>query len=83
MQRHAPAALSSEMEAPTTYSWTLSGQQGAQSDSGPSIKHIFAMLSTHWHNSMESRHLCCSRVGNLSLFPEPIFLKQLYPLCLF
>lgn len=65
MQGHAPAVLSSEMEAPTTYSWTLSAQQGAQSES---IKYTFAMLSIHWHNFMESRHLCWSHVVNLSPF---------------
>lgn len=68
MQGHAPVVLSSEMEALITYSQTLSAQQGAQSDSGQSIKHTFAMLSTHWHNFMESRHLCWSHVVNLSPF---------------
>lgn len=65
---HAPAVLSSKMEAPTTYSWTLSAQQGAQSDFGQSIKYTFAMLSIHWYNFMESRHLCWSHVVNLSPF---------------
>lgn len=68
MQGHAPEVFSSEMEAPTMYSWTLCPQQGAQSDSGQSIKYTFAMLSTLWHNSMESRHLCWSHVVNLSPF---------------
>lgn len=68
MQGHAPAVLSSELEVPTTYSRTLSAQLGAQSDSGQSIKYIFAMLSTLWYNSMESRHLCWLHVVNLSPF---------------
>lgn len=68
MQGHVLAVLSSEMEAPTTYTLTLSAQQGAQSGSGQSIKYTFAMLSIHWHKFMESRHLCWSHVANLSPF---------------
>lgn len=80
MQGHAPAVLSSEMEAPTTYSWTLSAQQGAQSES---IKYTFAMLAstgiTSWNLGTSAGHMWLICL----LFPEPILLKPLYPLCLF